>query len=61
MADVYLHHCKDRSLYVACYRELAEKIATPTTALLLGDALMNIQEVIHILYVGSHTKCMAQM
>ena len=45
MADIYLSHCKDRRLYIACFRELAERLATPSTALLLGDALMNIQEV----------------
>lgn len=45
MAHIYLTHCKDRRLYIACFRELAEKMAGPQTSLMLGDALMNIQEV----------------
>lgn len=32
-------------MYIACYKELAEKLPGPPTALLLGDAYMNIQEV----------------
>ena len=36
---------KDKKMYIACYKELAEKLPGPPTALLLGDAYMNIQEV----------------
>ena len=36
---------KDSKLYVACYKELSEKLPGPPTALLLGDAYMRIQEV----------------
>ena len=44
------HECihsfrKDSKLYVACYKELSEKLPGPPTALLLGDAYMRIQEV----------------
>lgn len=44
MADIYLHHRKDRRLYASCYRELAEKCPSSQTNLLLGDAYMAIQE-----------------
>ena len=54
MADIYLVHRKDRRLYISCFRDLAEKMPGPSTSLLLGDAFMNIQEVInffgHYLY-----------
>ena len=45
MAEIYFSHRKDRKLYIACYKELAEKLPGPPTALLLGDAYMNVQEV----------------
>ena len=41
----HLIYRKDRKMYIACYKELAEKLPGPPTALLLGDAYMNIQEV----------------
>ncbi|XP_052258735.1 tetratricopeptide repeat protein 21B-like isoform X2 [Dreissena polymorpha] len=44
MADIYLHHRKDKKLYASCYRELVEKNPSPHTCLLLGDAYMSIQE-----------------
>eukprot|EP00057_Strongylocentrotus_purpuratus_P033961 XP_793431.3 PREDICTED: tetratricopeptide repeat protein 21B [Strongylocentrotus purpuratus] len=44
MAEIYLHHRKDKKLYASCYRELAEKYPSSQTALLLGDAYMCIQE-----------------
>ncbi|XP_076366451.1 LOW QUALITY PROTEIN: tetratricopeptide repeat protein 21B-like [Tachypleus tridentatus] len=44
MANIYLHHRKDRRLYASCYRELVDKAPTPQSYLLLGDAYMNIQE-----------------
>ncbi|NXU76844.1 TT21B protein, partial [Oreotrochilus melanogaster] len=45
MADIYLQYRKDKKLYVGCYRDLVEKLPSAHTALLLGDAYMNIQEV----------------
>ncbi|XP_062313935.1 tetratricopeptide repeat protein 21B [Osmerus eperlanus] len=44
MADIYLHHRKEKRLYASCYRELVEKQPCPHTYLLLGDAYINIQE-----------------
>nr|XP_022305930.1 tetratricopeptide repeat protein 21B-like isoform X1 [Crassostrea virginica] len=44
LADVYLHHKKDKRLYTGCYRELYDKQPNVETALLLGDAYMSIQE-----------------
>ncbi|XP_041939131.1 tetratricopeptide repeat protein 21B [Alosa sapidissima] len=44
MADIYLNHRKEKRLYVSCYRELVEKVPSPHTYLLLGDAYMDIQE-----------------
>ena len=45
MAEIFISHRKDRKLYTACYQKLAEKLPGPPTALLLGDAYMNVQEV----------------
>ena len=47
MAEIYLHHRKDKRLYASCYRELVDKHPSPHTCLLLGDAYMSIQEVQH--------------
>ncbi|XP_051814487.1 tetratricopeptide repeat protein 21B isoform X2 [Acanthochromis polyacanthus] len=44
MADIYLNHRKEKRLYASCYREMVEKLPSPHTYLLLGDAYMNIQE-----------------
>eukprot|EP00105_Crassostrea_gigas_P034704 XP_019918852.1 PREDICTED: tetratricopeptide repeat protein 21B isoform X2 [Crassostrea gigas] len=44
LADIYLHHKKDKRLYTGCYRELYDKQPNVETALLLGDAYMSIQE-----------------
>ncbi|XP_028292387.1 tetratricopeptide repeat protein 21B [Gouania willdenowi] len=44
MADIYLNHRKEKRLYASCYREMVEKLPSPHTCLLLGDAYMNIQE-----------------
>ncbi|KAM6934319.1 tetratricopeptide repeat protein 21B [Xenentodon cancila] len=44
MADVYLKNRRDKQLYASCYREMVEKLPSPHTYLLLGDAYMNIQE-----------------
>uniref|UniRef100_A0A9R1SDY0 Tetratricopeptide repeat domain 21B n=2 Tax=Cyprinus carpio TaxID=7962 RepID=A0A9R1SDY0_CYPCA len=44
MAEIYLNHRKEKRLYVSCYRDLVDKLPSPHTFLLLGDAYMNIQE-----------------
>ncbi|CAN9497793.1 unnamed protein product [Ophioblennius macclurei] len=44
MADIYLNHRKEKRLYASCYREMVEKLPSPHTYLLLGDAYMKIQE-----------------
>uniref|UniRef100_A0A671SJH7 Tetratricopeptide repeat protein 21B-like n=1 Tax=Sinocyclocheilus anshuiensis TaxID=1608454 RepID=A0A671SJH7_9TELE len=44
MADIYLNHRKEKRLYVSCYRDLVDKLQSPHTFLLLGDAYMTIQE-----------------
>uniref|UniRef100_A0A3Q2H4W9 Tetratricopeptide repeat protein 21B n=1 Tax=Equus caballus TaxID=9796 RepID=A0A3Q2H4W9_HORSE len=44
MADIYLKHRKEKMLYITCYREIAERMPSPRSFLLLGDAYMNIQE-----------------
>ncbi|XP_048050611.1 tetratricopeptide repeat protein 21B isoform X1 [Megalobrama amblycephala] len=44
MADIYLNHRKEKRLYVSCYRDLVDKLPSPHTFLLLGDAYINIQE-----------------
>uniref|UniRef100_A0A667GHI1 Tetratricopeptide repeat protein 21B n=1 Tax=Lynx canadensis TaxID=61383 RepID=A0A667GHI1_LYNCA len=44
MADTYLKHRKEKMLYITCYREIAERMPSPRSFLLLGDAYMNIQE-----------------
>ena len=46
MAEIYLTYQKNKQKYIQCYQELAEKLPGPPTALLLGDALIAIQEVI---------------
>ncbi|XP_077010168.1 tetratricopeptide repeat protein 21B isoform X2 [Tamandua tetradactyla] len=44
MADIYLKYRKEKMLYITCYREIAERMPSPRSFLLLGDAYMNIQE-----------------
>ncbi|KAE8595622.1 hypothetical protein XENTR_v10015818 [Xenopus tropicalis] len=44
MAQIYLFNRKDKKLYIGCYRDLCEQLPGPHTSVLLGDALMNIQE-----------------
>ncbi|KAL7991671.1 hypothetical protein Chor_015927 [Crotalus horridus] len=46
MAEIYLKYRRDKKLYTSCYRDLVEKMPSPHTFLLLGDAYMNIQEAI---------------
>ncbi|CAH8549408.1 unnamed protein product [Schistosoma rodhaini] len=44
MANIYLYHRKEKKLYTACYRELAEKLETTEAYFLLAEAYMTIQE-----------------
>ncbi len=44
MAQIYLHHRKDKKMYAQCYRQIVEKSPTPQSYVLLGDAYMAIQE-----------------
>ena len=45
MAEVFLVHFGDNHKYISCYKELAEKLPGPPTAILLGDAYLNVLEV----------------
>ncbi|XP_040004915.1 tetratricopeptide repeat protein 21B isoform X1 [Xiphias gladius] len=54
MADIYLNHRKEKRLYASCYREMVEKLPSPHTYLLLGDAYMNIQEPEKAIEVYEH-------
>ncbi|XP_039250500.2 tetratricopeptide repeat protein 21B-like [Styela clava] len=44
MAHIYLHHRRDKNLYISCYRDLLSKRPSSHASLLLGDAYMSIQE-----------------
>ena len=44
MANIYLHHRKDKKMFAQCYREVVEKSPSPQSYLLLGDAYMSITE-----------------
>lgn len=44
MAQIYLHHRKDKKLYAQCYRQIVDRNPTPQSYALLGDAYMAIQE-----------------
>uniref|UniRef100_UPI00358DF2F5 tetratricopeptide repeat protein 21B n=1 Tax=Myxine glutinosa TaxID=7769 RepID=UPI00358DF2F5 len=44
MAQIYLEQRKDKSLYLACYKELQEKLPDRLTLVLLGDAYMTVHE-----------------
>uniref|UniRef100_A0A4W5PXY2 Tetratricopeptide repeat domain 21B n=1 Tax=Hucho hucho TaxID=62062 RepID=A0A4W5PXY2_9TELE len=44
MALIYLQRHKDKKLYIACYREIRDKLPGPQSSILLGDAYINIQE-----------------
>ncbi|CAH8848235.1 unnamed protein product [Trichobilharzia szidati] len=51
MADIYLYHRKEKKLFAACYRDLAEKLGTNEAYLLLGEAYMTIQEPEHAIEI----------
>ncbi|XP_060776687.1 tetratricopeptide repeat protein 21B [Neoarius graeffei] len=44
MACIYLERLRNKSLYIACYREICEHLPGPHSNVLLGDAFMKIQE-----------------
>ena len=44
VAEIYLHHKKDKRQFAVCYKELVEKNPTPAAFVLLGDAYMSIEE-----------------
>lgn len=54
MADIYLNHRKEKHLYASCYREIVEKLPSPHTYLMLGDAYMYIQEPEKAIEVYEH-------
>ena len=45
MAEIYLHHRKDKRMYAQCYRQIVEKSPTAQSYILLGDAYMAIQGI----------------
>lgn len=44
MADIYIKHRKDKKAYARCYTAIVEHQPTVQNYLILGDALLNIQE-----------------
>ena len=44
MADIYLKHRKDRTMYARCYQELVERQPDQQRYMLLGEAYMQIEE-----------------
>lgn len=44
MADIYLKHRKDKKAYARCYKAIVDQQATVQNYLILGDALLSIQE-----------------
>lgn len=44
MADIYLKYKKNEKLYASCYMEMANKSKTVHSHILLGEALMRIQQ-----------------
>ncbi|KAL1006258.1 hypothetical protein UPYG_G00069850 [Umbra pygmaea] len=44
MALIYLQRCKDKNLYMSCYRKIREELPSSRSTLLMGDAYMTIQE-----------------
>ena len=43
LANIYLHHKKDRLAFAQCFKELVENCPGPESYLMLGDAYMSIQ------------------
>lgn len=44
MADIYLKHRKDKKAYARCYKAIIDQQPTVQNYLILGDALLSIQE-----------------
>mmetsp|Transcript_68417 Transcript_68417/g.198374 ORF Transcript_68417/g.198374 Transcript_68417/m.198374 type:complete len:1349 (+) Transcript_68417:99-4145(+) len=44
MADIYLKHRKDKKAYARCYKAIVDQQPTVQNYLILGDALLSIQE-----------------
>ncbi|XP_051970171.1 tetratricopeptide repeat protein 21B [Xyrauchen texanus] len=44
MAHIYLERRSNKKLYVACYREINERVPGPYTSILLADAFMKINQ-----------------
>ncbi|KAG1934258.1 tetratricopeptide repeat protein 21B [Pimephales promelas] len=44
MAHIYLERRRNHKLYIACYREISERLPGPHTSILLADAFMNIHQ-----------------
>jgi len=44
MADIYLKHKKDKKAYARCYKAIVDQQPTVQNYLILGDALLSIQE-----------------
>lgn len=44
MADIYLKHRKDKKAYARCYKAIVDHAPTVQNYLILGDALLSIQE-----------------
>ncbi|XP_049583785.1 tetratricopeptide repeat protein 21B-like isoform X2 [Syngnathus scovelli] len=54
MAEIYLNHKKDKRLFVSCYKEIVDKLPSPHTYVLLGEAYMHILEPEKAIEVYGH-------
>ncbi|KAM9802924.1 tetratricopeptide repeat protein 21B-like [Syngnathus typhle] len=54
MAEIYLNHKKDKRLFVSCYKEIVDKLPSPHTYVLLGEAYMLILEPEKAIEVYGH-------
>lgn len=46
LAHIYLHYRNDKRGFTKCYEQLVENHPSANSYVILGDAYMNIQEVI---------------
>ena len=59
MAQIFLHHRKDKKMYAQCFRQIVETSPTPQSYILLGDAYMAIQvKFIYSEIAGIYYTCM---
>lgn len=56
LGQMYLKYRKDKQLYMTCYKEMSEIVASKETHLKLGDAFMNILEPEKAIHV--YEKCL---